>query len=290
MPQEQTSSFIPVGALGEAFRSDAYILPQVHDLDGHELPWEIDGARGVLQLGSDGTAEWEGGRRVPVRVSSIRPDIYLVDGVVTPASAGTGCVTRSVSWVVDLSKCLITRLVGRLPDLQAVQESAYDRVRRGLEPTSVAVSFGHGRLLTNSLPDAGNPTPEKHPLHAPTDALVGLRNRYTYSPHEQYEHIYLNQSRFTWHCLVGAEKGLADTELCTAITIDEGLYFFVWQEKIVPTLGVILIDLDSLRTDGKIFGYDGFDPGKVVNFPVGAIAEVISRVSEHDAIPSQDRP
>lgn len=106
--------------------------------------------------------------------------------------------------------------------------------------------------------------------------LIGLRNRYHYSLEEVYEHIYLNNNFYTWHCIKGSEAGLGGTDRCHDIKVAERLYLFVWREKIVPTLGVILIDMSRLKTDGKIFGYDGFDFNNNTNFPVGAITEVIN--------------
>jgi hypothetical protein len=48
----------------------------------------------------------------------------------------------------------------------------------------------------------------------------------------------------------------------------------VWREKIIPTLGVTLIDLVKMKTDGKIFGYAETEAGEFEtfsNFPIGAI-------------------
>ncbi len=97
-----------------------------------------------------------------------------------------------------------------------------------------------------------------------------MRNQYTYSPTERYEHIYLNDNFYAWQCLDGVEKGLADVDRCHYVQVAEDLYLFVWREKIIPTLGVILIDLQQMRTDGKIMGYQGSDFGALSNFPVGA--------------------
>ena len=107
-----------------------------------------------------------------------------------------------------------------------------------------------------------------------TEELVGKRIEYTYSPTERYEHIYLNGSFYTWHCLLGAEKGLADTDCCHSYKLARNLYLFVWREKIVPTLGVVVLDLNAMRTTGKIFGYEGNDFRKVVNFRIGARARL----------------
>jgi MoaF C-terminal domain len=81
---------------------------------------------------------------------------------------------------------------------------------------------------------------------------------------------------YTWHCIKGSEAGLGDTDRCHYIKIAQDLYLFVWREKIGPTLGVILIDMNRLKTDGKIFGYNGFDFSSHTNFPVGALTEVIN--------------
>jgi hypothetical protein len=53
-------------------------------------------------------------------------------------------------------------------------------------------------------------------------------------------------------------------------------YLFVWRDKIIPALGVELIDLRNLRTTGKIFGYQGDDFGRLSNFPVCASARIVS--------------
>lgn len=94
----------------------------------------------------------------------------------------------------------------------------------------------------------------------------GKRIEYTYSPTERYERIYLNEQLYTWHCLDGSEKGLADTDRCDYRKIAEDLYLFVWREKIVPTLGIVLLDLAQLKTTGQILGYQGFDFAAVTSF------------------------
>ena len=89
----------------------------------------------------------------------------------------------------------------------------------------------------------------------PTTELIGRRVEYTYSPTERYEHIYLNEDFYTWQCLLGSEKGLADTDRCHYLKLGDELYLFVWREKIVPTLGAVVADFSAMRTMGKIFGH-----------------------------------
>jgi hypothetical protein len=72
------------------------------------------------------------------------------------------------------------------------------------------------------------------------------------------------------------EKGLADTDRCHHYKIADALYLFVWREKIIPTLGVVMVDLERMKTTGKIFGYQDNRFDKLSNFPIGAYAEVLN--------------
>ena len=97
--------------------------------------------------------------------------------------------------------------------------------------------------------------------------LVGKRVEYVYSGTEKYEHIYLNENLYTWQCLEGSEKGLADTDRCHYRLIADELYLFVWREKVVPTLGVVLVDWRAKVSNGKLFGYEGSDFGALSDTP-----------------------
>ncbi|GAA1720269.1 molybdenum cofactor biosynthesis F family protein [Isoptericola hypogeus] len=264
-----SESFISVGALGDGFAADANILEPTRDLDGSSFDLELDGARTTLSL-ADGVARFSGAVEtpgIPARVTSVRSGVYLIDGVVEAAG-----VTTSTTAVLDTDAGLVTVVEGALPSDAVRAESAYARVQRGEEPTGVTARVRHGRVAGSTAP-----------LHAPTTELVGLRTRYTYSPNEAYEHVYLTPDLYTWHCLQGVEKGLADTDRCHHVGLRDRLTLFVWREKIVPTLGLILVDLERMKTDGKIFGNDGFDTTSFVNFPVGARAEILNTTDHADA-------
>lgn len=241
------SEFIPVGDLGRSMEVHGDVLPAVDDLAGRVL--DLDGE--LVTFADDGTADL-GGARGDVHVTSLRPGVLL-------ARQLSGA--RGLELLV-LAEGGFTRVSAQLPDEETARESAWTRVQRGAEPTGVAAVFRHGPLEPGGR------------VHAPTDELVGMRNRYTYSPTESYEHIYLSEHRYTWHCLSGVEAGLADTDACDAISVADGLVLFVWREKIVPTLGAVLIDLQQLRTDGAIFGDDAFEPGNATVFPVGSRFEI----------------
>jgi len=203
----------------------------------------------------------------------LRAGIFLVDYV-----AGEAPPT-AVTLVLDLNGSIATRLVARLPYSADTGESLAARAARGEELTAVDAEFACAALDTLFGPAT--------PRHEATADLIGRRVEYAYSATERYEHIYLNEHFYTWHCLLGSEKGLADTDRCHYLKLDDDLYFFVWREKIIPTLGAIVVDFREMRTMGKIFGHVGVGPGsladgaagastRVVDFPVGARARVVN--------------
>jgi hypothetical protein len=92
----------------------------------------------------------------------------------------------------------------------------------------------------------------------------------------------LNENTYTWQCISGNEKGLADTDRCFFYKLGEKFYLFVWIEKIVPTVGVVLEDLEVMRSYGKIFGHEGYDMnGRITNFAVGSYGKLLNK-TEYD--------
>lgn len=264
------SGFISVGALGHGFEADSNILAPTDVLAGRSIDLDV----GPVQrwgFGEDGSALADG-TPVQPRVTSIRDGIVLIDRLVE-----AGGTTEAHSTVVDLTTGHVTHVRGTLPDERQRTRSLYERARDGEPLTSVGAEFSHGRASGDGIGREGAAAGEPH---AVTSDLVGMRNRYDYSPTEAYEHIYLTPELYSWHCLSGVEAGLADTDACHYLRIAEELYLFMWREKIVPTLGLLLIDLAGGRTDGKIFGNDGFDTTSFVNFPAGAQLTVLNR-TEH---------
>jgi hypothetical protein len=104
--------------------------------------------------------------------------------------------------------------------------------------------------------------------------------QYVYSKTEAYEHIYLNANLYTWQCLRGSEQGLADTDRCHYRRIGDELYLFVWREKVIPTLGVVIVDWRSKRSNGKLFGYAGGDFGALSTTQVSSRATLLN-TTEH---------
>ncbi|WP_137819133.1 molybdenum cofactor biosynthesis F family protein [Pseudomonas sp. 2FG] len=261
--------WITVGALADGFAADNHILPGLDDLAGKSFTlhfangWQIEHrfeAKGLSWKMADGSAEGE----AEYRATSVRPGIYLVD-FLKPEDGRS----LSVSLVLDIANAAFTAVIGKLPTQQESSGDLFSRALSGAELTTVKAEFFHGSL---DRPYSENCCP-----HALTRELLGLRNQYVYSATETYEHVYLNENFYSWQCLQGVEQGLADTDRCHYYKIAEQLYLFVWREKIVPTLGLVLIDLAAGKTDGKIFGYQGADFSRASNFAVGALAYVLNK-------------
>ena len=258
--------FIHVGALAEGFAPNSNILPSTADLAGRDLRLQFsDGSSLALEFLAADTLRTTSGEHA-YRATSVRDGIYFVD------YCGGENGASSTSLVLDLRRRLATSVTGTLPGELETRVDAFTRIERGDELTSVRASFRHGVIAHGAAP----PTVDATALHAPTTELIGMRNLYIYSETERYEHIYLNEHFYAWQCLEGAEQGLADVDRCHCFRIDEQLYLFVWREKVIPTLGVVMIDLARMKTDGKIIGYQGDSFDAVSNFPVGAQAEVIN--------------
>jgi hypothetical protein len=261
--------FIQVGDLVKGIRQEG--MPSVDDLAGKslELAYEDGGVTRVAFTGPNDLA-WEvlqgpeKGRSGKESYSAFRPrdDIYFVDYVSSMQRA------TSVSMVLDMGSGSATVVVGAMPSEDEVGKGALQLALEGAEMTFVAVEFKRAAIDRPF-------TAEEH-RHVPTAEMVGKRVKYVYSPTETYEHIYLNEKLYTWQCLAGIEKGLADTDRNHAFKLDDRLYLFVWRERVVPTLGVVVVDWRDMRSYGKLFGYEGSDFGAVANAPIASVATLLN--------------
>ncbi|WP_431223841.1 MoaF C-terminal domain-containing protein [Serratia sp. L9] len=250
--------FIQVGALAEGFAPHSHTLEQ-QDLAGMTLEFHFAESDPVsCSFNHDQTLLW-GDQRVDYRATSIRAEILFIDFLDPQRDNST------ITLVCNRQQGNFTAVYGQLPEEPQVRLDAFSRVEQGLPLTAVNAELRFGRLGNSHVP-----------LPQFTDELIGMRNMYTYSPTERYEHIYLNNNFYAWQCLDGVEKGLADVDHCHYVKVAEKLYLFVWREKIVPTLGVIMIDLQEMQTDGKILGYQSSNFSSLSNFAVGAHAQVLN--------------
>ncbi len=262
------SELIQVGELAVGFSEN--ILPDANDLKGKsvKLFFEDDTVTSyhfqdekILTWESPDVTGSNEGDEEKYRVTCPRENIYFVDYIKQNTSA------TSVSLVLDFAQGIATSLTGTLPTEEEARMDRMDRVAKGLVETAVETVFMSAALDEEFT--------AKTPKHEITGDLIGKRVKYVYSRKDTYEHIYLNEDHYTWHCLAGIEKGMADTDLCHYFKIGHELYLFVWREKLVPTLGVVMVDLQAMKTTGKIFGYESNDFVKLTNFPIGAFAQYV---------------
>lgn len=194
-----------------------------------------------------------------------RENIYIIDFIWSYGE------TKSFTTILDFNKNIATTLKGILPTKEEVAISQFERADKGLPMTSVHAEFEYAAI---DRPFTSNT--EKHDT---TTDLVGERILFKYSSKDIYEHIYLNENYYTWHCVKGIEKGLCDTDKCFYLKIEENLYWFTWLEKVVPTIGTVVEDLDpsKMRSYGKLYGYESYEMNKVTNFAVGSYATILNK-------------
>jgi hypothetical protein len=270
----EVPQFIPVGELAEGYnRHDSNALPCSADLAGKSLTLYFDNGPVIEhRFLDDNRLVWtitsgdDAGDLAEETYMAFnpRPDIYLIDFVKSRERAMT------VSIVLDFRQGIFTAVLAEMPTRAEAEKPFLERIAAGQELTGVSAVFLHGSI--------DSPGTACTPRHEQTAELIGKRIEYTYAPDEKYEHVYMNENFYTWHCLRGPEKGLTDAERCAYYKISDQLYLFVWREKIIPTLGLILVDLQALQTSGKIVGYHGNDFGRLINFRVGAKARIISEI------------
>jgi hypothetical protein len=267
----EPSPWISVGELGKAFHADANVLPRTSGLAGMIMTLDLDNQRRFeCRFASDTELTWREGTDAAgesietYTATQIRPRVYFVDFVRHRERAST------LSMVLDLSRGICTVVLGELPTRIEARQPWFERIAHGVELTSVVATIHHGSIDV--------PFSSATPRHLPTEQLIGKRIEYVYSATERYEHVYLNPRFYTWHCLSGSERGLADTDRCDTLEIAPQMYLFIWREKIVPTLGIVVVDLEQLRTTGKILGYRDFEFATITNFQVGARARIVSDV------------
>jgi MoaF C-terminal domain/MoaF N-terminal domain len=266
--------FVQVGELAKGIRQEgepavgelAGTSLELHDEAGvvtrlvftgvHELAWEV--LRGP-DAGSSGAESYA--------AFSPRDGIFLVDYI------SSMLPRTSISMVLDRTTGSATVVVGTLPTVAEVEKGAFALARDGEELTAVRARFVRTAIDRPFTADGH--------AHVPTGEMVGKRVRYAYGPTEVYEHIYLNEKLYTWQCLAGVEKGLADTDRCHAFKLGDGLYLFVWRERVVPTLGVVVVDWREMRSFGKLCGYESSDFGAVANARIASVATLLN-VTEHD--------
>ena len=243
-----------------------YRLPLTGALAGKkfELLLEEDNTTLLIHFKTASQLEWGKGNESPkverYEAIAVRPDIFFVDWVYGEDSK------QSMSLVLDLVAHEVTLLWSKLPNREEAQASLLERIKKYNELSAVKVRIRHGGINSARVRKS----------HHRTKELIGKRLKHTYSSQHAFEHIYLNENMFCWQSLAGPDQGLADTEPCDYIKIGEELYLFSWRERLVPWVGIVVIDLLNNRTTGKVFYGDLINPDKITNYTVGAEVEFLN--------------
>ncbi|UYZ85222.1 molybdenum cofactor biosynthesis F family protein [Entomomonas sp. E2T0] len=195
-------------------------------------------------------------QKADYRATSIRDGIYFIDYILDG---------QSISMILDLINQTFTEVVAHLSSLPNPNTSKQIQ----LNIATMDLSITQGSL--------DKPYEKYQDLHSQTDELIGARFLYYCGFDTVYEHIYLNQNYYTWHCLVGERTGLADTNPCHYYKIADKLYLLIWTRKSSPYMGLMLIDTNFLRADGKVYGYQTSTANKQINLPISPYFSIINK-------------
>ncbi len=267
MPEHKHTEFMQVGDFVEDFGGNE--LPHTDELVGRSFDIHFDNGWMVRHsFLPDQQLKWQmvqGTDPDPTapesdlenyRATCLRDNYYLIDFVKRYKP------TQSVTLLIDLTHNIATMILTTMPTREETLKPIFQRVIDQELLTPMRALIAHGAI--------DQPFSPQTPRHEPTEELVGKRVRYQYGSKDSYEHIYLSREFYTWNCIQGPEAGLSDTDYCHYYKVADELYLFVWLEKVIPTIGVIMVDFNRGKTSGKIFGYKGEDFGETCNTAVGA--------------------
>jgi len=253
-----TSTWLPLDGLAPGF--DANKAEPTHDLDGREFTIVDDSGLRIAHRFGAGVITWSfpGEHGVDAcEVFRVDDDLYYAQFHHRDKSH------EAVSLFLDLRSgralSVVQTIGDRQPDNTAVAQYFAPSVIEGFEVSGEAA--------------------------APTTALIGRRVMWEYSPEHAYEHVYLSPRWYTWQCLAGPERGLADTDQNHVWQLRPGIYVFTWREKVIPCASVTVADhrnARTIRSHGVLFGLDetGTTP---THFTFGAHGRLISTTVHPDA-------
>ncbi len=257
MNPADTSTWLPLEGLAPGF--DANRAPHSTALSGRSIDLlEPDGSR-IAHRFTDRRVAWE---HRPADGSAATSSVDDYEAVVVdedllyvqfqlhehPETA--------VSLIVDLRHGRALSALTRI----APAEPGHTRVRQTFTPAEI-----DGLEVTGAAPH-------------PSTTLIGRRVEWVYSPQHAYEHIYLSSRWYSWQCLAGPERGLADTDESSVWEVRPGIYVFAWREKVIPCASVTIADHrdgNAIRSHGVLFGLD--ETGQVpTHFTFGAHGRLLS--------------
>ncbi|WP_033288817.1 MoaF C-terminal domain-containing protein [Amycolatopsis jejuensis] len=233
-----TSTWLPLDGLAPGF--DANKAATVDDLDGQSFV--LDGTFSAQFR--DGRISWKG--------HDSAAETFLVDAGLYYVQFHPGAET-AYSLLLDVRQ-------GRALVVTSTIGDTLPRVTQKFLPATIQGLEANGDEI------------------APSTALIGRRVQWVYSEQHAYEHVYLTPHWYTWQCLSGPERGLADTDENSVYQIRPGIYVFAWREKVIPCASVTVADhrnVRDLRSHGSLFGL-GEDGKTPTHFTFGAYGRLLS--------------
>ncbi|SEC05012.1 molybdenum cofactor biosynthesis F family protein [Microbacterium hydrocarbonoxydans] len=263
-----TSTWLPLEGLAPGF--DANKAPHSTALSGREIT--VVDARGtrIAHRFADTTVTWDyrPGAEDPTEAASdtddyeafeVDDDLYFVQ------FHHNYLPNEAVSLVVDLRH---GRALAIISVILPAPEQGRTRVQHVFAPSII-----EGASVTGTEA-------------APTTTLIGRRVEWVYSEEHAYEHVYLSERWYSWQCLAGPERGLADTDENSVWEVRPGIYIFAWREKVIPCASVTIADhrdVNAIRSHGVLFGLD--ESGEVpTHFTFGAHGRLLSTTHHADGL------
>lgn len=256
MNPADTSTWLPLDELAPGF--DANKAPHSTALAGSEVSvTAADGTR-ISHRFTENEVSWELSPVGAPTTSGTDPyEAFEVDeGLYFVQFHHQHAPTEAVSLVVDRRDGRALSIVSTIVD----PEPGHTRVRHAFAPATI-----DGVEVSGAEP-------------APTNTLIGRRVEWVYSTEHAYEHVYLSPRWYSWQCLAGPERGLADTDENSVWEVRPGIYIFAWREKVIPCASVTIADhrdVNAIRSHGVLFGLD--ETGEVpTHFTFGAHGRLLS--------------
>ncbi|RDV46759.1 molybdenum cofactor biosynthesis protein MoaF [Leifsonia sp. ku-ls] len=254
-----TSTWLPLDGLAPGF--DANKAPATGDLAGRTITVVDERGTRIAHRFGDSRVEWEytpgEGDAIEASSGSDAYEAFLVDeGLYFAQFHHEHKPDEAVSLILDLANgralSVIQAIGGPFPGTTAVKQLFVPGTIEGVE--------------------------QRGDAPAPTTTLIGRRVMWVYSSQHAYEHVYLSPNWYTWQCLAGPEKGLADTDENSVWQVRPGIYVFAWREKVIPCASVTIADhrdQKAIRSHGVLFGLD--ESGTVpTHFTFGAYGRLLS--------------
>lgn len=266
-------NYITLTEMADGFSE--YNLPQTKALSGRTITLYLEGDVAIKNHFIDSkTIRWETisgpekGDKGQSEYIATNPkkDFYYVSFVTE--------TKKYVTIILDEKKGIATLVLGHFPTEKTDNLSMFKRVMAKKPAYASSVEFINASI--------DKPFTKNTPIHQFSKDLIGKRALYTYSNKDAYEHIYFDNNLFTWHCISGNEKGLADTDYAVFLKLDDNYYMIVWVEKILHVISTITINFDTMRSSGSMASFEGNTYGNILNVPSGAIVKFLPGVDSKE--------